>query len=288
MREFELDELATYGYCPLKWRYRYEWKLTYIEADSQEAYFFSVRKALARYANGYISETKKHLAAGTRNTFRQFLAQFESLGVFDFGEAGQMYTDGWNAIADFHRKVSGKGFVPAKATDIPCFTYIEDAKINGCLDIVLDPPDKYPNDVVALCHITNEKSSLYSPRFMPVKYGWSIAVLRQQLGPKTKIMHSTFSPWSPKPISLAKNSYLRTSFTGTVRGLIKGVESRAAWQIPHRDRCAKCCYNLICDPGHSRDLKPSEIKVLDERMQEWTSRRAASAARQEARAKAAE
>jgi len=264
----------------MKWRYRYEYNLPYIEADSQEAYFFSVRKALARYTNAYIGKSSKYVAHVTQNTFRQLLSRFEFRGVFDFAESARLFQEGWLAVIAFDRQVmQSQDFRPAPITDAPAHCYFEDAKINGFMDIVLDPPRGYTNDSVAICHITNEKSSLYSPRFMPVKYGWTVAVIRQQMGPKTKIFHSTFSPWSPKAISLTKNVYSRTSFTGTVRGLIKGVESRAVWQMPHRDLCTKCCYNKICDPAHSRDLKPSEIKVLHERMEGWTSRRAASAER---------
>lgn len=280
MREYFLEELATYGFCPMKWRYRYEWKLPYYEADSQQAYYFSVRKGIARYVNALATgSSPRYAASAATNTYMQFMVQFDQEGAFTFGQATRLVTDGKMALQDFHRRVicdkHGAGFAAVRGADAYAYCYVEEAKIAGHLDIVLKPPTEDKSGrTIAVCHITNEKSSMYSARFMPVQYGWTVAALRQHVDEKASIHHTTFSPWTPQEISLTKNLYSRSVFTGTVRGLLKGVEARAVWQTPDRNRCKVCCYNIVCEARHSRDLKSSEIRDVGARVKKWPSRRA--------------
>lgn len=282
MREYHLDELATYGHCPMKWRYRYEWRVPYFEADSHEAYSFALRKAIARYVNGVVEDgsTHRYLSSASKNVFQRYMSWYNRQNVFIGNQHGLATMQGDLALDDFYRRVLvDQKFKPIKGSDFQVHAYVDDIMVVGEFDIMLEPRWKDKSKyTIAVCHITNEKSSLNHPRFMPMRYGWTVAALRQHVDPNASIYHGTFSPWSPKGLTLNKNVFSRSQFTGTVRGLVKGIESRAAWQTPHMSRCSKCCYNLVCEAAHSRDLRVSEINEIKERMKRWPGRHASSVA----------
>jgi len=267
-----INEILTYGYCSLKWRYQYQWGLPHAERDLEQVYYESVREAISHYAYKMTevgANSKRSPASQAVEIFRKVLSKgFNAAGgMLDQAAKYSLYLqEGSLALQEFARWTSYRGDFEISAGRLPAAVELWGHLIEGELDGIMMARDRtYCRGPIVL-HITNEKSSLSSPRFYPIKGAWTQAILRDA-EPKAQIHHVSFSPWHRSQSPEIKTIRVRNrGFSATLKNLVRGMQENVVFQTPHMSRCRTCPFQKICNEAHTGRVHKHDIEVLKNRM----------------------
>lgn len=257
----ELEDLALYGYCPLRYRYKVLWRLPYREESPEAAYASGVRSAIGRLLHG-LADKKAEAAkeAALRAFETSWSRACEGMGWPVEVETG-FRVEGHLALYDFLRRLGdddplGGGLV----TDL---SVAEDLVLRDTIDGLVMKGDRSAYRTVCVVQVTDEKSPLASPRYQPLRRQWLLGAVRRQLGfRRGRVAHWVFSPFSGKPPKLYDAYEQRREFASAAKALAHGVRCGVFFQTPHRERCASCWYRRICSASHCGTVERKEIDEL--------------------------
>lgn len=259
-----LDELGLYGYCPLRYRYRYEWKLPYRELSPEHAYAEVLRVSISRLLLALAGRRRSvELAkASALRTFDQgWAAAVQGLPVGNERVTG-LKLEGHLALFDFLNRLAPDDEIIGGAfpTSVACNV---DLAVGGSLDGLIMRGDDTSRRRLLIVHVSNEKSPLWSPRYQPLKFQWGLEVVRKQLGyEQGRVGHIIFSPWAVRPPKVRDATSERAEFIASAQALAKGIAAEVYFQTPHRERCKTCWYKGICTARHCGKVKPGEVERI--------------------------
>lgn len=254
----DLEDLALYGYCSLRYRYKVVWGLPYQELSAEEAYAQTLRKAISRLL---FSLPRRGAEWAKTASLRVFEGTWESIPVhWDAEKHTGLKLEGHLALYDFVSRLhSDDRVIGGKfETEVSISSVVVRHQIDGL--VMRD--DSEPSRAASIVHISREKSPLWSPRFQPLQFQWTMAVVRRQLGHDRRVVHWVFSPFSKTPPRIHEGAVERLEFRSVVESLAKGVAAQVYFQTPHSERCRTCWYQRICTAKHCGEVTNEEIEEL--------------------------
>ena len=264
MPAYHLDDLSLYGYCPLRYRYKQEWKLPYRELSPEHAYAEVLRVSISRLLLA-MATGRRSVEAAKVSALRTFDQGWKrhtvGLPVED-GKVTGLKLEGHLALFDFLNRLAPDDQVIGGS--FPTSVVVgEFLAVDGDLDGLIMRGDDTSRRRLLIVHVSNERSPLWSPRYQPLKFQWGLEVVRKQLGyEQGRVGHIIFSPWSVKPPRVRDATSERAEFRASAQALAKGIEAEVFFQTPHRERCKTCWYKGICTARHCGKVKPGEVEKM--------------------------
>lgn len=256
----DLDDLALYGYCSLRYRYKVEWGLPYKERSPEEAYAQVFRKAVSRLL---YDVPKKGVERAKEISQRVFDISWEA--AWPETRCGQvkasgMKLDGHLALYEFMARIRSDDKIIGGRFETELS--IKDFVVRHQIDGLVMRHDKSATRTLALIHVSREKSPLWAPKYQPMQFQWAMGTVRRQLQHVKRVTHWVFSPYTRVAPRMYDGAVERADFRAVAESLHKGVQSGVYMQTPHSERCGTCWYQRICSAQHCGTVDKGTIEQL--------------------------
>jgi hypothetical protein len=261
----DVEDLALYGYCSLRYRYKVVWKLPYREESPRAAYAEAIRRAISRLLYGLSDTTASNAKAAALRLFNTLWSRACKGMPWDPEILTGMRIEGHLALHDMFQRIGSDDQVLGGS--LPAEVAIGDSLVlRSTVDGMIMRSDSDAYRTLCIVHVTDEKSPLATPRYQPLKRQWTIEVVRKQLKFRDKqIAHWVFSPFTHHAPKLYDAPSQRMEFVEAARALAHGVDAKVFIQTPHRERCRSCWYRNICSARHCGTVSQREIDELAKR-----------------------
>jgi len=253
------SELELYAFCSLRWKYL-SLGLPYQELSPEEAFYKAVREGLSRLLYGLARLTPIKAKARGLVAFEGFWKASQAGMGWDDDHVTSLTLEGHLALQQFESWI-GVGDTPVGGKLPVEISVGSDLIVTGELDGLVMRRDDKSSRTCGILHVTNERSPLGSPRFQPLRLGFSQAVARRELLDQgLPVEHILFSPFTGVPN--VRGSYPRKGWAAVVKNIANGIRHGVVFQTPHVTRCHSCFFKEICSSTHCGLLRKDEVETM--------------------------
>lgn len=255
-----LEELASYGFCSLQHRLRFQHGFPWFPGSYSAAVPWVVRKSLSElFRRQMLAPNSKTADLRAYDVFKEWIQRAQAHYKPTILESGRHSTDFMLGVLQVSKVFDPKRDV-LLGFDVPAIVPVQmgdrTIEVSGSVDVVY----RYMADTIGEHFVLGYHTGLDDPmedlvNYRALRYGFAVAMLRQSTAYDRKKPVRVFTlpilrghakhRWDfdkPKPSDV-------TDFDSLVAGMVKGIEAGVALPTGQPVRCEHCPFQKVCSPS---------------------------------------